>query len=316
MSRQSLPDFSRARVLVAGDVMLDRYWFGDVSRISPEAPVPVVHVQRTEERPGGAANVARNITALGGGATLLAVVGADEAADSLERLLGVEKVAASLHRDASLSTTVKLRVIGQQQQLLRIDFERAPSHEVLAAKLDEYERLVDGADAVVLSDYGKGGLAHVERLIDLARRHAKPVLVDPKGHDYARYRGATLLTPNRGEFREVAGRWTDEADLARRAQKLRAELDLEALIVTRSEEGMSLFTASESHHEATRAREVFDVSGAGDTVIGVLALMVASGASLHAAMRVANHAAGIVVAKLGTATVSREELAASLAANS
>ena len=314
MSRQSLPDFSRARVLVAGDVMLDRYWFGDVSRISPEAPVPVVHVQRTEERPGGAANVARNITALGGGATLLAVVGADEAADSLERLLGVEKVAASLHRDASLSTTVKLRVIGQQQQLLRIDFERAPSHEVLAAKLDEYERLVDGADAVVLSDYGKGGLAHVERMIELARRHGKPVLVDPKGHDYARYRGATLLTPNRGEFREVAGRWTDEADFARRAQKLRAELDLEALIVTRSEEGMSLFTASESHREATRAREVFDVSGAGDTVIGVLALMVATGADLHAAMRVANHAAGIVVGKLGTAVVQRDELAASLSA--
>ena len=314
MSRQSLPDFARARVLVAGDVMLDRYWFGDVSRISPEAPVPVVHVKRTEERPGGAANVARNITALGGGATLLAVVGADEAGDSLERLLGVEKVAASLHRDASLSTTVKLRVIGQQQQLLRIDFERAPSHEVLAAKLDEYERLVDGADAVVLSDYGKGGLAHVERMIDLARRHGKPVLVDPKGHDYARYRGATLLTPNRGEFREVAGRWTDEADLARRAQKLRAELDLQALIVTRSEEGMSLFTASESYHEATRAREVFDVSGAGDTVIGVLALMVATGADLHVAMRVANHAAGIVVGKLGTAVVRRDELSASLSA--
>ena len=314
MSRQSLPDFASARVLVAGDVMLDRYWFGDVSRISPEAPVPVVHVRRTEERPGGAANVARNITALGGGATLLAVVGADEAGDSLERLLGVEKVAASLHRDASLSTTVKLRVIGQQQQLLRIDFERVPSHEVLAAKLDEYERLVDGADAVVLSDYGKGGLAHVEKMIDLARRHGKPVLVDPKGHDYARYRGATLLTPNRGEFREVAGRWTDEADLARRAQKLRAELDLEALIVTRSEEGMSLFTASESHHEATRAREVFDVSGAGDTVIGVLALMVATGADLHAAMRVANHAAGIVVGKLGTAVVHRDELSASLSA--
>ncbi len=314
MSRQSLPDFARARVLIAGDVMLDRYWFGDVSRIPPEAPVPVVHVRRTEERPGGAANVARNITALGGRATLLAVVGADEAGDSLERLLGVEKVVASLHRDASLSTTVKLRVIGQQQQLLRIDFERAPSHEVLAAKLDEYERLVDGADAVVLSDYGKGGLAHVEKMIDLARRHGKPVLVDPKGHDYARYRGATLLTPNRGEFREVAGRWTDEADLARRAQKLRAELDLEALIVTRSEEGMSLFTASESYHEATRAREVFDVSGAGDTVIGVLALMVATGADLHAAMRVANHAAGIVVGKLGTAVVQRDELSASLSA--
>jgi rfaE bifunctional protein kinase chain/domain len=313
VNRDALPDFSLARVLVTGDVMLDRYWFGDVSRISPEAPVPVVHVQRTEERPGGAANVARNITSLDGGATLLAVVGDDEAGGCLERLLAGERVKASLHRDASLSTTVKLRVIGQQQQLLRIDFERAPSHEVLAAKLDEFERLVDGADAVVLSDYGKGGLAHVEKMIALARRHRKPVLVDPKGHDYARYRGATLLTPNRAEFREVAGRWADEADFVRRAQKLRAELELEALIVTRSEEGMSLFTASESHHEATRAREVFDVSGAGDTVIGVLALMVAAGADLHAAMRVANHAAGIVVGKLGTAVVHREELAASLA---
>ena len=308
----NLPDFSRARVLVVGDVMLDRYWFGDVSRISPEAPVPVVHVKRTEERPGGAANVARNVSALEGKATLLAVVGDDEAATSLETLLAGEKVTASLHRDASLSTTVKLRVIGQQQQLLRIDFERAPSHAVLAAKLDEFERRVDQADAVVLSDYGKGGLAHVEKMIGLARGHGKPVLVDPKGHDYTRYRGATLLTPNRGEFREVAGRWNDDADFARRAQKLRAELDLEALIVTRSEEGMSLFTARESYHEATRAREVFDVSGAGDTVIGVLALMVAAGADLHGAMRVANHAAGIVVGKLGTAVVHRDELAASL----
>jgi len=310
---RGLPDFARARVLVVGDVMLDRYWFGDVSRISPEAPVPVVHVKRTEERPGGAANVARNVTALGGACTLLAVVGDDEAARSLAALLAGERVTASLHRDASLSTTVKLRVIGQQQQLLRIDFERAPSHEVLAAKLDEYERLVDAADAVVLSDYGKGGLAHVQEMIRLGRRHAKPVLVDPKGWDYARYRGATLLTPNRSEFREVAGRWTDEADLERRAQKLRVELELDALMVTRSEEGMSLFTAAESHHEHTRAREVYDVSGAGDTVIGVLALMVASGASLHDAMRVANHAAGIVVGKLGTAVVNPAELAQSLA---
>jgi len=313
MSAPELPDFARARVLVAVDVMLDRYWFGDVSRISPEAPVPVVHVRRTEERPGGAANVARNITALGGSCTLLAVAGEDEAASSLERLLAAEHVKSSLHRDPQLSTTVKLRVVGQQQQLLRIDFERTPSHEVLEAKLDEYERLVDGADAVVLSDYGKGGLERVQEMIALARRHRKPVLVDPKGWDYARYRGATLLTPNRVEFREVAGRWKDEEDLARRAQKLRAELELDALIVTRSEEGMSLFTARESRHEPTRAREVYDVSGAGDTVIGLLALMVAAGSDLGSAMRVANHAAGIVVGKLGTAVVHREELLASLA---
>jgi len=307
-----LPDFSRARVLVAGDVMLDRYWFGDVSRISPEAPVPVVHVQRTDERPGGAANVARNITALAGRCTLLSVVGQDEPAHSLEKLLRADRVDATLTRDTSLSTTVKLRVIGQQQQLLRIDFERAPSHEALAAKMDEFERQVGEADVVVLSDYGKGSLERVQEMIALARRHRKPVLVDPKGEDYARYRGATLLTPNRGEFRQVAGRWKDEADLARRAQKLRAELDLDGLIVTRSEEGMSLFTASESHHEPTRAREVFDVSGAGDTVIAVLGLMVAAGADLHAAMRMANLAGGIVVGKLGTAVVHPEELAASL----
>ncbi|HXN14998.1 MAG TPA: D-glycero-beta-D-manno-heptose-7-phosphate kinase [Usitatibacter sp.] len=314
MSAPELPDFSRTRILVAGDVMLDRYWFGDVSRISPEAPVPIVQVKRTEERPGGAANVARNISALEGGAMLLSVVGTDEAGASLEKLLAGERVQASLHRDAAYSTTVKLRVIGHQQQLLRIDFERAPSHEVLAAKLDEYERLIDEVDAVVLSDYGKGGLAHVEKMIGLARAHGKPVLVDPKGFDYARYRGATLLTPNRGEFREVAGRWSDEADFARRAQRLRADLDLEALIITRSEEGMSLFTAAESWHEPTKAREVFDVSGAGDTVIGVLALMVAAGSDLHAAMRVANHAAGIVVGKLGTAVVHRQELVQSLTA--
>jgi len=308
-----LPDFSRCRALVVGDVMLDRYWFGDVSRISPEAPVPVVHVQRTEERPGGAANVARNISALDGRATLLSVVGEDEAAITLARLLREEKVEASLHRDGSLSTTVKLRVIGQHQQLLRIDFERKPGEEVLAAKLGEFEKLVDAADVVVLSDYGKGALDNVQRMIAAARAHGKPVLVDPKGWDYTRYRGATLLTPNRSEFREVAGRWKDDEDFARRAQRLREDLELDAIIVTRSEEGMSLFTAAESYHEPTRAQEVFDVSGAGDTVIGVLALMVAAGTDLHAAMKVANHAAGIVVGKLGTAVVHRDELLQSLA---
>ncbi len=313
MTHAALPDFANARVLVVGDVMLDRYWFGDVNRISPEAPVPVVLVKAVEERPGGAANVARNIDALGGQATLLSVIGDDEAGDTLEGLLAQGGVRASLHRDGSLSTTVKLRVIGQQQQLLRIDFERAPGHEVLASKLDEFERLVDEVDCVVLSDYGKGGLAHVTRMIELARAHAKPVLVDPKGSDYERYRGATLLTPNRGEFREVAGRWSSEEDFAARARRLRESLALDALIVTRSEDGMSLFTATQARHEPTRAREVFDVSGAGDTVIAALSLMVAAGADLPSAMRVANHAAGIVVGKLGTAVVHREELLESLA---
>ena len=209
----NIPDCSNAHVLVVGDVMLDRYWFGDVSRISPEAPVPVVHVQRTEERPGGAANVARNIASLGGKATLLSVVGDDEAGRSLAALLAGERVVTLFHKDAQLPTTVKLRVIGRQQQLLRIDFETPPSREVLEDKLGDFESLVDGVDAVILSDYGKGGLTHVSKMIDAARRHGKRILVDPKGDDYSKYRGATLLTPNRSEFREIAGRWQSEPSL-------------------------------------------------------------------------------------------------------
>jgi len=308
----TVPDCSNAHVLVVGDVMLDRYWFGDVSRISPEAPVPVVHVQRTEERPGGAANVARNIVSLGGKATLLSVVGDDEAGRSLATLLAKEKVVTLFHKDARFPTTVKLRVIGRQQQLLRIDFETPPSREVLEDKLGDFESLVDGVDAVILSDYGKGALTHVADMIATARRHNKRILVDPKGDDYSRYRGATLLTPNRGEFREIAGRWNSEAELAAKAEKLRTELDIEALLVTRSEEGMTLFTAAGATHEPTRAREVFDVSGAGDTVIATLGLMLAAGASMTDAMHIANLAAGVVVAKLGTATVSREELLAEI----
>lgn len=303
-----MPDTTAARVLVVGDVMLDRYWFGDVNRISPEAPVPVVRVERSEARPGGAANVARNISALRAKATLLSVVGKDEAADSLRGLLHEEGVDARLHGDGTLSTTVKLRVIGRQQQLLRIDFENTPTHEVLTEVLEAYRKALPDHDIVVLSDYGKGGLAHVQQMIDLARALGKPVLVDPKGEDYTRYRGATLLTPNRSELRQVVGKWRDEADLVARAQALREELALDALLVTRSEEGMTLFRAQGATHEGTRAREVFDVSGAGDTVIATLAVMLASGCELADAMRLSNHAAGIVVGKLGTATVTLEEM--------
>jgi rfaE bifunctional protein kinase chain/domain len=313
MAKLHLPDCTNARVLVVGDVMLDRYWFGDVTRISPEAPVPVVHVQRTEERPGGAANVARNIASLGGKATLLSVIGDDEAGRTLASLLEKEQVTTMFHKDAQLPTTVKLRVIGRQQQLLRIDFETPPSREVLDDKLGDFESLVDGVDVVILSDYGKGGLTHVSKMINVAKAHGKPILVDPKGDDFTRYRGATLLTPNRSEFRQVVGRWKDEADLAHRAELLRLELDLEALLVTRSEEGMSLFSRAGAMHEPTRAQEVYDVSGAGDTVIATLGLMMAAGADMHDAVRIANRAAGVVVGKLGTATVSREELIASLA---
>jgi rfaE bifunctional protein kinase chain/domain len=292
--------------------MLDRYWFGEVSRISPEAPVPIVHVRRTEERPGGAANVARNIASLGGQASLLSVVGDDEPGRALADLLVKENVATHFHRDAALPTTVKLRVIGRQQQLMRIDFETPPSREVLEDKLGDFESMVDRHDVVILSDYGKGGLTHVTKMIDAAKRHGKPILIDPKGDDYSKYRGATMLTPNRSEFREVMGKWRDETDLAQRAEKLRDDLSLDALLVTRSEEGMSLFTRGGALHEPTQAREVFDVSGAGDTVIATLGLMLAAGVALPDAMRIANRAAGVVVAKLGTATVSREELARAL----
>jgi rfaE bifunctional protein kinase chain/domain len=297
-----------ARVLVVGDVMLDRYWFGEVSRISPEAPVPIVKVSRTEERPGGAANVARNAAALGARVWLLSVVGADEAGATLERLLADEAVTAKLHRDPQLTTTVKLRAIARHQQLLRIDFETPPNHEVLASKLEDFRLLLPEADVVVLSDYGKGGLAHIAQMIALANAAGVPVLVDPKGDDYARYRGATLLTPNRGEFRDVAGSWKDEAELAAKAQRLRRELGLEALLVTRSEEGMTLFRDSGADHQPADAREVFDVSGAGDTVIATLAVMLAAGLEMPAAVRLANRAAGIVVGKLGTAVVHQAEL--------
>ena len=306
---KSLPSFERARVLVVGDVMLDRYWFGDVTRISPEAPVPVLKVGRVEERPGGAANVARNVAALGAHCTLLSVVGADEAGACLEKLLAEQRhLTALLHRDNTISTTIKLRAIARHQQLLRIDFETQPSHEVLHAKLADFRAQLPQADAVILSDYGKGGLAHIAEMIQLARAAGKPVLVDPKGDDYARYRGATMLTPNRSEFRQVAGGWKDEAELSAKAERMRTELQLEALLITRSEDGMSLYRAYEVLHEPTNTREVFDVSGAGDTVIATLATMLASGAGLPQAMHVANRAAGIVVGKLGTAVVSREEL--------
>jgi rfaE bifunctional protein kinase chain/domain len=312
MASQRFADYrdavARTRLLIVGDVMLDRYWFGEVERISPEAPVPVVKIARNEERPGGAANVARNAAALGAQVTLISVVGDDEAGRTLEKLLAQERVRTSLHRDATLPTTVKLRVIGRQQQLLRIDFETAPSHEVLATKLADYERALPEFDAVVLSDYGKGGLAHIERMIELAKARGTAVLVDPKGEDYQRYRGATLLTPNRAEFREVAGRWRTEAELASKAQRLRAELSLGALLITRAEEGMSLFTDAGALNIPAQAREVFDVSGAGDTVIATVGTLLGAGADMATAVRVANQAAGIVVGKLGTAVVHPEEL--------
>ena len=297
-----------ARVLIVGDVMLDRYWFGDVERISPEAPVPVVKIARCEERPGGAANVARNVAALGARAMLISATGRDEPADTLQHLLDSDRVETSFLRDGSLTTTVKLRVVARQQQLLRIDFETAPPHELLALHLAEFDVLLARADALVLSDYGKGGLAHIATMIERARAAGKPVLVDPKGDEWERYRGATVITPNRGEFREVAGRARDEDDLARRAQSLRRDLRLDALLLTRAEEGMSLFSDAGALTIPAQAREVFDVSGAGDTVIATLGALLAAGAPLPEAMAIANEAAGVVVGKLGTAVAEPDEL--------
>jgi rfaE bifunctional protein kinase chain/domain len=308
----TLADFSSTRLLIVGDVMLDRYWFGEVSRISPEAPVPVVKVERCEERLGGAANVARNATSLGAQVTLLSFTGRDEAGEHLAHLLEDAGINAGLYIDDTVSTTVKLRVVGRQQQLLRIDFENRPSREALHAKLGEFTRRLPDCDAVVFSDYGKGGLAHVGEMIRISREAGKPVLVDPKGDDYSAYAGATLITPNRSEMREVAGRWQDEADLECRAAALRRRLDIAALLVTRSEEGMSLFLPEKTIHEKAVAREVYDVSGAGDTVIATLAVLLAHGAGWAEAIHVANVAAGIVVGKLGTAIVSRRELVAAL----
>ena len=309
MSTFSKDAVARARILVIGDVMLDRYWFGEVERISPEAPVPVVHVAKREDRLGGAANVARNIVSLGAQATLVGVVGQDEAATQVKHLLNEAGVGAHLVCDPSHPTTLKMRVLGRQQQLLRIDFEEKPSAAMLEAMQQQIAPLLAQHDVVVLSDYAKGVLAQVEALIEMARAKGLPVLVDPKGSNYARYHGATLVTPNRSEMQQAVGHWHTEQELEDRAQKLRAELGLEALLVTRSEQGMTLFTGHGRDHVEAQAHEVFDVSGAGDTVLATLAVMRATGMEWPDAMRWANKAGGIVVGKLGTSIVTQGELA-------
>jgi rfaE bifunctional protein kinase chain/domain len=268
----------------------------------------VVRVSREEERLGGAANVALNVKALGARVTLLTVVGTDEPARRLRTLLEEQGVNALLGSDAQLFTIVKLRVIGRAQQLLRVDFENQPDHEVLASMLADYEQALPEHDAVLFSDYGKGGLAHIPAMIASARQAGKVVLVDPKGSDYNRYRGASVITPNRAELQDVVGRWNSEDELRTKAQNLREQLGLQALLVTRSEEGMTLYDAQGELHVKAQAREVFDVTGAGDTVIATLAAMAAAGLSLRDALPIANRAGGIVVGKFGTATVSYEEL--------
>jgi rfaE bifunctional protein kinase chain/domain len=308
MSAVPSREISASRLLVVGDVMLDRYWFGDVSRISPEAPVPVVRVVRCEERLGGAANVARNAAALGAHTGLLGVVGQDEAGDTVDKMVREIGIDSHLARDATISTIVKLRVIGRQQQLLRIDFEEAPTETVLRDKLTRFRTLLPDYNLIVLSDYAKGSLVDVTEMIATARKENKMVLVDPKGEDFSRYTGASILTPNKAELRLVVGSWKNEDELTAKVQKLREQLALQAVLLTRSEEGMSLYTADEVTHFPAMAREVYDVSGAGDTVIATLATMLAAGMPLKEAAALANRAGGIVVGKLGTATVTRDEL--------
>ena len=308
MTTPSPARLALAKVLIVGDAMLDRYWYGAVERISPEAPVPIVRVTREEERVGAAANVAYNAVRLGAQASFIGVVGDDEPGRKLEALMQHTGIATHLARDAGLQTTVKLRVIGRSQQLLRLDFENTPDHDVLAVQTQVFQQLLPSHNAVLFSDYAKGGLAHVSSMISMARQAGKPVLVDPKGSDYARYQNASVITPNRAELQQVVGHWHSEEELRTKAHNLRTSLNLDALIFTRSEEGMSLYDADGELHVKAQAREVFDVTGAGDTVIATLASLVAAGLTLREAMPHANRAGGIVVGKFGTATVSYAEL--------
>lgn len=303
-----MPPFEQASVLVVGDVMLDRYWHGSTSRISPEAPVPVVKIGQIEDRPGGAANVALNIAALGAKSWLIGVTGEDEAADSLADSLGSAGVETHFQRIAGQPTTIKLRVMSRHQQLLRMDFEEAfeINKEALA---DEVEQLIKSVKVLLLSDYGKGTLQNHQQLINIAKKHHVPVLVDPKGNDFSIYRGATLLTPNLAEFEAVVGQCLDENQLIEKAQQLMEDLELGGLLITRGENGMTLLRPNQQElHLPARAREVFDVTGAGDTVISTLAAAMAAGEDIADAMALSNLAASIVVAKLGTASISAPEL--------
>lgn len=313
MSHSPFPEFSSAHVLIVGDVMLDRYWHGPTSRISPEAPVPVVHVREIEERPGGAGNVALNIARLGGKAELLAITGQDDAGKQLANSLGDSGVDCDFLEAPETHTITKLRVLSRHQQLIRLDFEDGfvnADHEPLLARFRE---CLNDSGVVILSDYGKGTLQPVQTLIREARAAGKPVLIDPKGSDFERYRGASLITPNLSEFETVVGPCKDEQELESKGMALIEQFELDALLVTRSEHGMSLLRRDHAPmHIPTRAQEVFDVTGAGDTVISVFAACLAAGESLERAMSVANTAAGIVVGKLGTAYAEPAELRAAL----
>ncbi|MFT6133064.1 MAG: D-beta-D-heptose 7-phosphate kinase/D-beta-D-heptose 1-phosphate adenosyltransferase, partial [Shewanella sp.] len=312
----SLPAFENARVLVIGDVMLDRYWVGPTGRISPEAPVPVVKINQIEDRPGGAANVALNIATLGGHVQLAGIVGQDETAQALTQGVKVFGVEPQWLTVADKPTITKLRVLSRNQQLIRLDFEEQFDKATSQALFAQSEAILDNVDVLVLSDYAKGAIDEPKDFIAKARAKGVKVLVDPKGHDFARYHGASLITPNMSEFEAVVGTVTSEDDLIEKAQKLIKLHDFDAILVTRSEKGMTLVSQSQPElHIPTVAREVHDVTGAGDTVISALATSIAAGASLAQACAIANTAAGVVVGKLGTSTVSRIELIQALALN-
>jgi D-beta-D-heptose 7-phosphate kinase/D-beta-D-heptose 1-phosphate adenosyltransferase len=312
----SLPDLSGARLLIVGDVMLDSYWHGPTGRISPEAPVPVVHVNKEEMRLGGAANVAANTAALGVQTILMGLVGEDANAALMQQLLNQRHISADLQQVTGSKTITKLRIISRQQQLIRLDFEDPFTQWDAEHFLQRFEQHLPDVDAVILSDYAKGALRRAADMVKLARAAGKPVIIDTKGTDFERYRGATVITPNMGEFEAVVGRCDSEAQIESKGQQLRAQLDLQAVLVTRSEKGMSLMENGQSAvHISTQAQEVFDVTGAGDTVVATLGAALAAGLPLTQAMNLSNVAAGLVVAKLGTATVSFAELRQALQHN-
>jgi len=309
MDTQVFERIRSLRTLVVGDTMLDRYWVGDVNRISPEAPVPVVNVADVKECAGGAGNVAANIASLGARCELLSFVGDDDAGRRLSEILARAGVDRHLHIDTRGRTTEKLRIVSRNQQLLRADFESRPSAELLEQSVADFRAISRDVDSVVISDYGKGGLAHIEEMIEAAKERQVPVIVDPKGTDYARYRGATLVTPNREEFAQATGVSTQDAHFAETARGLVQEAELSGLLVTQGEEGMTLFLSSgEVLHQDATAREVFDVSGAGDTVVAVVAVGIALKLEWAQCIKWATLGASSVVGRFGTSVVRKSDL--------
>jgi rfaE bifunctional protein kinase chain/domain len=300
---------SKCKVLVVGDVMLDRYWKGDVTRISPEAPVPVVHISSEECRLGGAANVALNLRCLGANVTLMSITGKDEAALKLTELLTEQGINYNFTQDLGVETIVKLRIVSRHQQIVRVDFEKKPDVSIVSKMIGQFKSIVEGYDVILFSDYAKGSLANVQEMIHFTRTLGKPIFVDPKGNNWEKYRGASVITPNKIELRQVIGSWSDEAQLQLEVLELNKKLNFEGMLLTRSEEGMTFIENGSIYSVPAMTNEVADVSGAGDTAIATMALMVGCGLGMHEAMVLANRAASLVVAKFGTSSITYTELA-------